>query len=524
MKKLLLSIIITLFFLSLTFTGCQTGKYPPAVTKVLKQAGTNRAELEKVLTTYAESVDSLKLQAAWFLLANMEGHKYTTFDLLDSAGAVIAFNVLDYPDYKTMTAYLDSLEKEKGELDFKKKDEVTDISSITGDFLIEHIDYAFQAWREKPWAQELSFEDFREYILPYRGSNEPLEAWRGYFYEKYAGIESQMQNPSNPLEAASLINDDIMSWFKFDPRYYCHPTDQGLSEMLENKLGRCEDMTNLTIFALRANGLAVTSDFTPYWANTGNNHAWNAIVLPSGEVIPFMGAEANPGKYKLANKLSKVYRKTFSRQANSLGAVKNDDKENLPPYLSKSSYKDVTQDYVDVCDVKVILEEEVPAEVDIAYLCVFNSGKWKAIQWAVIDGQNVVFQDMGMDIAYLPAYYIDKKIVPAGSPFILTKDSSIRKLTPDSSITATVKLFSTTKRKLVTSTDGIAKAFFKAGKEYELFYWDESDWQSLGVKTGAGKPLKFANVPADGLYWLLKKDSKREERIFTIADGKQVWW
>ena len=77
-------------------------------------------------------------------------------------------------------------------------------------------------------------------------------------------------------------------------------------------------MTNLTIYAMRANGLAVTSDYTPYWANSGNNHAWNAIVTPGGEVIPFMGAESNPGKYHLANKVAKVYRKTFGKQKANL--------------------------------------------------------------------------------------------------------------------------------------------------------------------------------------------------------------
>ena len=82
--------------------------------------------------------------------------------------------------------------------------------------------------------------------------------------------------------------------------------------MMETKLGRCEDMTNMTIFALRANGLPVTSDYTPHWANSGNNHAWNAILDKNDSVIIFMGGEANPGEYELGHKLAKVYRKSFS--------------------------------------------------------------------------------------------------------------------------------------------------------------------------------------------------------------------
>jgi hypothetical protein len=49
-------------------------------------------------------------------------------------------------------------------------------------------------------------------------------------------------------------------------------------------------------------------------------------------------------------------------------------------------------------------------------------------------------------------------------------------------------------------------------------------WESLGKTTAGDGPLVFADVPADGLYWLVAEDSDKEERIFTIQDGRQVWW
>jgi hypothetical protein len=95
-------------------------------------------------------------------------------------------------------------------------------------------------------------------------------------------------------------------------------------------------MTNLAIYAMRANGLAVASDYTPHWANTGNNHAWNAIITPEGEVIPFMGAEANPGEYELANKLAKAYRKMYAQQTNNL-AFQEKKEESVPGWLNGKS-------------------------------------------------------------------------------------------------------------------------------------------------------------------------------------------
>ena len=292
--------------------------------------------------------------------------------------------------------------------------------------------------------------------------------------------------------------------------------------MLANRMGRCEDMTNLAIYAMRANGLAVTSDYTPYWADTGNNHAWNAILDRNGKVTIFMGAEANPGEYKLSHRMAKVYRKTYAQQKENL-AFRLKPWEKAPRWLSRKSYKDVTSDYTDVGDVIISLEKAVPDSANYAYLCVFNDGEWKAIHWGEIKGQKVTFTAMGKNIAYLPMLYIKEELIPAGPPFILEKSGDVRKLTADTENTSTIRVLSTTRRKLVKSTDGIEKIFLEPGKEYELFYWKDS-WVSVGKNVASDKPLEFDNIPQGGLYWLVAEGSKKAERIFTIENGIQVWW
>ena len=509
--------------LSALLIGCGVGKGDlDPVEKVLAEAEDNRGELQQVLDHYAAEGDSLKLDAARYLIGNMQGHSYVTYYLHDTTDTEIPFNVDDYEDYAALTAANDTLEDEHGLLDFSRHDPMYDIHTITAEFLIENIDYAFRAWRERPWARGLNYEDFRDYVLPYRGSNEPLESWRPALFDKYADIASQLDDSTDPLEATVLINRDIMTWFGFDPRYYYHPTDQSFSEMKASGLGRCEDMTNITIYAMRANGIGVTSDYTPHWANTGNNHAWNAILAPNGEVIPFMGAEANPGEYHLANKLAKAYRKNFAMQPENL-TFQEKKQEKVPRWLGGKTYRDVTSDYVEVCQVEVAFEEAIPDSVDIAYLCVFNSGEWKAIHWGRIVDGHALFTDMGKGIAYLPALYLNEKIVPFGPPFILHDDCTQEKLIVLPDVTQTITIGSTTRRRLVASTDGIAKSFLNNGQEYELFFWDDG-WQSHGKAISGDSPLTFEGVPAEGLYWLVGTDSDHEERIFTIEERVQVWW
>ena len=63
------------------------------------------------------------------------------------------------------------------------------------------------------------------------------------------------------------------------------------------------------------------------------------------------------------------------------------------------------------------------------------------------------------------------------------------------------------------------------GDDYELFVWHRGKWESLGRQTGgADRRLHFGNLPQDGLYRVHNHTRGRENRPFTVSDGKQIWW
>jgi len=129
----------------------------------------------------------------------------------------------------------------------------------------------------------------------------------------------------------------------------------------------------------------------------------------------------------------------------------------LPGYINHSYYVDVTADYVSVKNVKIKLESEIPDSVEFAYICVFNEGKWRAINWSKIDkDNNVDFLKMGKNIAYLPAFYINKKVVPAGNPFILYDNENIDFIKEDTNSLIDIELEYTTNRTRIKSSDNIA--------------------------------------------------------------------
>ena len=495
-------------------TGC-VATWPADVKLALSKAGHNRPEMEQVLKHYREAGDSQKLEAAQFLIANMDGHGYSVNTFYDAEKNEVEFDALAYANYDEARAAFDALEKEHGELNYGRKRFDKDLETIGAALLIENIDLAFQAWREKPWARNLSFEAFCEHILPYRGSNEPINSTRPVCLARYADLPEKVEDPQNPREAARLIQKDVSAWVRFDPIYYLHPTDQGFEEMRDRRFGRCEDITNMQMYAMRANAIAAAADYTPYWASCDNNHAWQVILDENGR-----------GKVGLSNRAAKVYRKMFSIQRDSLGCRKNAD-EKVPSWLGGRNFTDVTTQYMETTDVTVRLEAEKPADARYAYICVFNGGQWKAIHWGEIDSDGVTFTEMGRDIAYLPAYYVDKKLVPAGPTFILTAAGQVRTLAADSGEDAPVMqidIVATTPETpdadLHTDRPLIA---VEPGKSYELFVWRDV-WVSLGKQVAGEEPVSFESVPSGGLYWLVAENSRRLERIFTIEAGRQVFW
>ena len=64
----------------------------------------------------------------------------------------------------------------------------------------------------------------------------------------------------------------------------------------------------------------------------------------------------------------------------------------------------------------------------------------------------------------------------------------------------------------------------RTGDEYELLYWNEIDWRSLGRKTGETDVLHFDDVPEKALLLLRNHTRGKEERPFTYENGKQLWW
>jgi hypothetical protein len=62
------------------------------------------------------------------------------------------------------------------------------------------------------------------------------------------------------------------------------------------------------------------------------------------------------------------------------------------------------------------------------------------------------------------------------------------------------------------------------GDEYELVYWCDGKWKSLGKQKATDVTITFANCPVNALFLLHDLTKGMDERIFTYNNGIQVWW
>jgi len=482
------------------------------VEEALALAGSNAAELERALAHFAEEGDAQKLTAARFLVANMPGHGHVVTELRDAGGQAIPYDPLSYPDYAAAREALDALECEHGALDFDRSALVEDLAVVTAEYLIQHIDRAFEVWRGVPEEGRVAFEAFLEHVLPYRGSEEPVDEWIGPLHERYAERFPEAEGDVARLNAQ--VSADVHRLVSFDERYYLHPTDQGYSEMLASGMGRCEDITNMLTYANRSLAIATAADYTPAWAHRDNNHAWNVLLDRDGKGCDRSNAHA-----------AKVYRKTFSLQRDNLAFLLPEGREAPNRFMASKFYVDVTDQYAPTTDVDVELMTPAAEGESFAYLCVFNGGEWVAIDWARMDeGRHTRFERMGRNVVYLPAVHRDGRLVPAASPLLVLKDGGVRRLWGDGAPSEVHLVAVRPRQTSVDTGESTPISYLEPGVKYTLQRWTLDGWKQV-IELVAGERVPLAEgLAGDGLYWMVAEGSRRLERVFTIEEGRQRWW
>ncbi len=384
-----------------------------ALEQALRLAGDNRQELEYVLDHYARHPgDSLKWRAACFLIENMPGHatgySYTTERCRQ-------MNSYPFFTRKTLDICLGVYEQE----DLEK---IEDITTIKADFLIQHIDSAYAQFQRYPWTRDLPFDMFLDYILPYRLEYEQLDLWRDSFHITSNSIKNYLRREERKYEVFASI-------LKFqEPAGY--PGYMHYSELVGQNLHMdCRYMFLAEVFHARALGLPCALDFIPYYPNRNGYHYWRKLLSGFRKNTTIYGAPAS--------KAAKVYRRTYAHNF----SLRPGHGEYVPSFFCDPFNRDVTDEYFQTETIRVRAEWNMPARLRYGYLCVFNNLNWCPIARGEHNGEDVVFDNMGKDILYLPTFFVGEEMCAMNWPFVLRQNGLMEQLVPDTLHTIDLRLY-----------------------------------------------------------------------------------
>ena len=496
------------------FLFCSLGMYaqhPADVEQNLKKAGANSPELEKAITYCQKTKDPQKIKAIYFLIANMDIHSSSDYYWESKEGKKIAYSELDYPDFDQAAKAFETIKNQNPGI-HPKAFSSNDLETINGDFLIENLEKAFAAWKKSP-VKNISFDDFCEYILPYRISVEPLQEWRTNYASKFSWIIEKTQ--VNGLEATMpYIKDDVNSWFTsaWGTEGRKEPLPRlGSQQLLLRKQGSCEDLADLGVFTMRSVGVPATVDAIPFWATATGGHETNAFYDNDLKSISFNYGGKNFND-RLEREPAKVLRTTYSKQPETLRNYETLD--NIPKgYLQDSNYIDVTPEYWQTTSVKSTLYPN-PNNPKTVYIATFNGLKWRTFWWGKINDNQTQWEKICVGTVILPQYYQGEKMIPAAPPIIVGEKEN-RVLVPDFKQLQTIT---------ITSVEGYI--ILKPNVSYKLFFWNDG-WKIINTKTATENTtsLVYEKIPKNALLLLIGSDTRGLERPFVVNEkGERRWF
>ena len=146
-----------------------------------------------------------------------------------------------------------------------------DLTTLSSDFLLENVAYAYRARNETKWGDQIPESIFLNDVLPYANINEQRDRWRKDFFERFLPL---VVNCNTPAEAAQKLNQEIFNILGVKYSTRRNRADQGPKESIKTGLASCTGLSVLLSDACRSVGVPARIAGIPSWVNKRGNHTW----------------------------------------------------------------------------------------------------------------------------------------------------------------------------------------------------------------------------------------------------------
>ncbi len=400
----------------------------------------NKEELENALRHYMfEDPNPEKLAAAQFLIENMPGHySYSSSEIYSYyayADSILADTSLTPEQQRD--SLLAKTDSRFVAMPFLK---TRDIEIVKADYLIDNIDKSYAQWKTCPWASHLSFEDYLEWLLPYKAVEfQELDAWRDTMLVCFGTcLEHPVKNDveyNTTLGVAEMIRNEAYHVLNRHGLY----TRAGLPLLtahlqVSQTFGDIPDYALTAVLAFRAAGVPAVLDETPVGSRYTAATKWYVILSDRGEELTSEWDLATMigGGFFPDERGPKVYRNTYVINKERLDYLRY-AKFCYPFELGK---KDVTSKYFLTSDLEIPIDIVPRMQLNDMYVLIASAVRddmnpWRIVDFGTMKRGKACFHDMGREVLYRVMGYEGNRLINLSEPFILHKDGSLEYINAD---------------------------------------------------------------------------------------------
>ena len=400
----------------------------------------NKEELENALRHYMfEDPNPEKLAAAQFLIENMPGHySYSSSEIYSYyayADSILADTSLTPEQQRD--SLLAKTDSRFVAMPFLK---TRDIEIVKADYLIDNIDKSYAQWKTCPWASHLSFEDYLEWLLPYKAVEfQELDAWRDTMLACFGTcLEHPVKNDveyNTTLGVAEMIRNEAYHVLNRHGLY----TRAGLPLLtahlqVSQTFGDIPDYALTAVLAFRAAGVPAVLDETPVGSRYTAATKWYVILSDRGEELTSEWDLATMigGGFFPDERGPKVYRNTYVINKERLDYLRY-AKFCYPFELGK---KDVTSKYFLTSDLEIPIDMVPRIKLNDMYVLIASAVRddmnpWRIVDFGTMKRGKACFHDMGREVLYRVMGYEGNRLINLSEPFILHKDGSLEYINAD---------------------------------------------------------------------------------------------
>ncbi|WP_294599800.1 transglutaminase-like domain-containing protein [uncultured Rikenella sp.] len=151
-----------------------------------------------------------------------------------------------------------------------------DRDTLTADFLLGEVEWAYRARETFPWAKALPDSVFYNDVLPYASMNERREPWRAMFWEKLYPLVERM---IDVRQAIDTINKQLQHLVGVEYNTKRRKPHQSPGESMEIGMASCSGLSILLTDAFRTMGIPSRIAGTPLWVSKEGNHNWTELWI-----------------------------------------------------------------------------------------------------------------------------------------------------------------------------------------------------------------------------------------------------